>query len=173
MWPIRGTSDSATPDRMVGKTVAMEDVSICVGTGRHTGGHSTVCCINARTWMSGSVRCRPASTASMVSVVSAAPDGELGWTWRCGSTVIAGAGVDRGGWIRLEDGDQVVTYTPGNGAVTSVEPPAQRWVSMPSMLWRPRPLIGAIEIASVNDGFDSGSAVRGRSQPRVISPVIR
>lgn len=59
--------------------------------------------------------------------------------------------VDQAGSIRVHDGDQLVEFHPGYGAVASDLRPEERWLTLPELWWRPRALIGAIEIESVTD----------------------
>ncbi|MGB3736447.1 MAG: hypothetical protein WA964_15920, partial [Ilumatobacter sp.] len=60
--------------------------------------------------------------------------------------------VDEAGSIRIRNGDEFVTYIPGHGAMASVQDCEDRSLSLPELWWRPRPLIGAIEIMSVDEG---------------------
>ena len=60
--------------------------------------------------------------------------------------------VDQAGSVRVQDADQLVTFTPGFGAVATDLDPQDRSLTLPELWWRPRPLIGAIEIESVTDG---------------------
>ncbi len=58
---------------------------------------------------------------------------------------------DGSGWVHVEDGANVVTYTSTYGAVAKVEPRELRGPSLPELWWRPRPLISALEMGSVTE----------------------
>jgi hypothetical protein len=60
--------------------------------------------------------------------------------------------VDQAGSVRVHDGDQLVEFSPGYGAIATNLGQEDRWLTLPELWWRPRALIGAIEIESVTDG---------------------
>ena len=59
--------------------------------------------------------------------------------------------VDQAGSIRVQDGNELTSYFPGNGATKNRREGERRLLSLPELWWRPRPLIGAIEILSVEE----------------------
>lgn len=59
--------------------------------------------------------------------------------------------IDSAGTVRVQDHDKVVTYTPGYGATVVAASGAEQPLALPDLYWRPRPLIGSVEIESVSD----------------------
>ena len=59
--------------------------------------------------------------------------------------------VDQAGSIRVQDGNELTSYFPGYGATKNLRGGEERSLSVPELWWRPRPLIGAIEILSVEE----------------------
>ncbi len=58
---------------------------------------------------------------------------------------------DGDGWVRVEDGATVVTYSFDYGAIAKMEPRELRGPSIPELWWRPRALMSAVEITSVTE----------------------
>lgn len=59
--------------------------------------------------------------------------------------------VDQAGSIRVQDGNELTSYFPGHGATMNRRDGEERSLSLPELWWRPRLLIGAFEILSVED----------------------
>jgi hypothetical protein len=68
------------------------------------------------------------------------------WIGADGRHLVATAGS-----VRLTSGDHVVRYVPGSAAIRESRAEQSRWAA-PELWWRPRPLLGVLDIDGVVDG---------------------